>query len=264
MNLSMTQLQRLVVAPSQISDQQIALRPEQQHYLSRVLRLRDGDRFIAMDGQGHWWLAVLMQNPAQADILEPIAVHTELPISVNLLVAMPKTGLDEVIRQATEMGVACIVPIISDRTVLKPSAQKVQRWQRIAQEAAEQSERQIVPQVFLPQPWTNVLQTWNKATSMVYICEARGNHPHLLTCLEREHPKQAASSSGALPQASSLTLAIGPEGGWTEAEIEQAIAAGYQPVSLGSRVLRAVTAPVVALSLVASVSEVMSAVGKND
>lgn len=242
----MTQLQRLFIGSEQILDSQIWLTAAQQHYLGRVLRLQAGDRFVAMNGQGLWWLAALTEQSAQAQILESIAAQTELPIPVTLLIAMPKSGLDEVVRQVTELGVSEIVLVSSQRTVLKPSAAKIDRWQRIIQESAEQSERQIVPKIYPPQSWAEALQAWNAANSTCYLCEARGNHPHLLNCLG-----QLPITDDPLP----MTLAIGPEGGWTDGEIELAIAAGYQPVSLGARILRAVTAPIVALAIVASAVE---------
>jgi 16S rRNA (uracil1498-N3)-methyltransferase len=240
----MAQLQRLAISATQLSGRQIQLTASQQHYLCRVLRLDQGEQFIAIDGQGQWWLAALQTGGLTAEVLEAVAVNTELPIALTLLMALPKTGMDDVVRQSTEIGVQQIVPILSQRTVLKPSPQKLDRWRRIAQEAAEQSERQVVPEILVPQSWTAALQTWNAVMGRAYLCEARGNHPHLLHCL----------TTTQFPGAS-LLLAIGPEGGWADAEIEQALAVGYQPVSLGARILRSVTAPLVALSLLAAVIE---------
>ncbi|MFQ3629097.1 MAG: 16S rRNA (uracil(1498)-N(3))-methyltransferase, partial [Cyanobacteriota bacterium] len=238
----MPQLQRLTIAPAQICGSDIRLTPEQQHYLWRVLRLQGGDRLLAMDGRGHCWL-VAVEPPDQMQILEehiPIAA-TELPRSVTLLMAIPKgQGMDDIVRQTTELGVAQIVPILSDRTLLNPSPQKLDRWRRIAQEAAEQSERQFVPAIFDPQPWSNALNAWNAETCDAYLCEARGDRPHLLSTL--------LAVRGASPSTKPMAIAIGPEGGWTEAEIDGAIAAGYQVVSLGRRILRTITAPVAALS----------------
>lgn len=247
----MIQLQRLLIGSEQFSEGQVLLTAAQQHYLRRVLRLQDGDRFIAMNGQGQWWLTVLTELPDHAKILEPIAVQTELPVTVTLLIAMPKNGLDDVVRQATELGVARIVPVISERTVLRPSSHKVDRWQRIAQEASEQSERQVVPEICIPQHWDDVLQSWNSTHARCYLCEGRGSHPHLLSRLEEQRAEGRKHQISQFP----ITLAIGPEGGWTNLEIEKAIAVGYQPVSLGLRILRAVTAPTMALSIVAAVFE---------
>jgi 16S rRNA (uracil1498-N3)-methyltransferase len=257
----LAELQRLAIAPAQLHGEQIGLTPEQQHYLSRVLRLRGGDRFIAMNGQGQWWLAELSQNAEQtwqAQILQPLTVDTELPISTTLAVALPKgSGFDEVVRQATELGITCIAPVISDRTLLHPSPQKLERWRRIAQEAAEQSERQVVPTILEPAPLPLKLQQLLAATpEMVqpigYFCVTRQDAPHLLNCLQRDLGRDNQQPQRAL---SSMVIVTGPEGGWTEAEVEQAIAMGYQPVSLGQRIFRAVTAPLVALAVIAAFTE---------
>jgi 16S rRNA (uracil1498-N3)-methyltransferase len=253
----MAQLQRLTIALEQISGQTIGLTAAQQHYLGRVLRLHSGDRFIALltgipsleasevAPTARWWLAEL-QDGAVAKLLEAVLVETELGEAITLMLALPKTGMEDVVRQATELGVQTIVPVSSQRTLLKPSSQKQERWQRIAQEAAEQSERQFVPQIMSPLPWPAALQTYS--SGLCYLCEARGNQPHLLSQLRRDRQEQA-EPIGA------ITVAVGPEGGWTEAEIAEAVAHRYQLVSLGARVLRAVTAPLVALALLAGVAE---------
>lgn len=243
----MTQLQRLVIAPTQRQNQEISLTQAQQHYLLRVLRLGKNARFIAMDGQGSWWLSELDDSLTQAKIIESINVQTELLITVTLMAAMPKgNGFDDIVTQATELGVACIVPLKSDRTLLVPSPQKLQRWQRLAQEAAEQSERQIVPTILDPINFMASLEMSATLAAQRYLCVTRHDAPHFLSCL----------SNHKLPlenqQPSSILIATGPEGGWTTAEVEQAINAGFQTVSLGRRIFRAVTAPLVALSLVAA------------
>ncbi|NEQ23968.1 MAG: 16S rRNA (uracil(1498)-N(3))-methyltransferase [Microcoleus sp. SIO2G3] len=251
----MAQLQRLVIALEQRINQQILLTDAQQHYLGRVLRLGNGDRFIAMDGQGSWLLSELEANLTQAKIIESLSVQTELPFAVTLMAAMPKSsGFDEVVYQATELGVTAIIPLKSDRTLLNPSPQKVERWRRLTQEAAEQSERQVVPTILDPVDFTTNLQLADIPHTYRYICVARGNPPHLLSCLQ-DIKIQLKTAQASTPQLPSVAIATGPEGGWTTTEVEKATAAGFQPVSLGCRILRAVTAPIVALSLVASVLE---------
>lgn len=250
----MAQLQRLVIAVEQRQNQQILLTDAQQHYLGRVLRLGNGDRFIAMDGQGSWLLSELEANLTQARIIESLSVQTELPFAVTLMAAMPKSsGFDEVVHQATELGVTAIIPLKSDRTLLNPSPQKVERWRRLTQEAAEQSERQVVPTILDPVDFATSLQLADTPHTYRYICVARGNPPHLLSCLQ--DIKLQLKTHTSTPQLPSVVIATGPEGGWTTTEVEKATAAGFQPVSLGCRILRAVTAPIVALSLVASVLE---------
>ncbi|AFY32467.1 16S rRNA (uracil(1498)-N(3))-methyltransferase [Calothrix sp. PCC 7507] len=248
----MSQLQRIAIAPSQLQQGQILLTHEQQHYLLRVLRLREGDRFIAMDGQGKWWLTQLVGE--QGQVLEPLLVQTELPVSITLMVALPKgNGFDEVVRSCTELGVATIAPVLSDRTLLNPSPQKLERWRRIAAEAAEQSERSFVPTILEPVAFNTALSSVTRhlslGNSQKYICEARGNYSHLRDCLNK---KQMTTENGQ----ETIIIVTGPEGGWTPAELESGINVGFQPVSLGHRILRAVTAPIVAMSLVGAAYEV--------
>jgi len=229
----MSQLQRITIHTHQIQATQLLLTSQQQHYLLRVLRLRDGDQFIAMDGMGEWLLAQLQGE--QGKILGSLAVKTELPVSITLMMALPKgNGFDEVVRCCTELGVTCIAPVLSDRSLLNPSSQKLERWRRIASEAAEQSERTFVPTILEPVTFNTFV---NKAIATHrYICEARGNYPHL---------KQVINNT-----TNDIIIAIGPEGGWTNQEIEMAVKLEFQPISLGRRILRAVTAPIVAISLI--------------
>jgi 16S rRNA (uracil1498-N3)-methyltransferase len=235
----MAQLQRLAIAFSQLQDKQILLKREQLHYLGHVLRLKEGESFIAMDGQGNSWLAAL--EAQQGRILEPLEVTSELPIAITLIAALPKgNGFDEVVRCCTELGVTTIMPVIGDRTILNPSPQKLERWRRIATEAAEQSERAIIPAILEPVAFSSAISTIS--ANYRYLCVARGEHPHLLNAI----------NSG---QSGEIAIAIGSEGGWTGAEIDKAKELGFQSVSLGSRILRAVTAPIVALSMVAAAFE---------
>ena len=229
---------RLVVTPEQIQQEQITLDARQQHYLLRVLRLNNGDRFIALDGAGNCWLAEIADRSAQ--IINSIAIETELPIFLTLITALPKgNGYEQVIRCCTELGVSKFIPVISDRTIIKPSPNKVQRWRKIAAEAAEQSERQIVPDVIEPIRFTKAIDN-TIPNQEKYICVARGDLPTLWDCL----PYQSQLE---------IVIATGCEGGWTETEVAKAIASGYQPVSLGNRILRAVTAPIVVSSLVSAI-----------
>jgi 16S rRNA (uracil1498-N3)-methyltransferase len=234
----MSQLQRITIHPQQVQANQLLLTPQQQHYLLRVLRLRDGDKFIVMDGMGKWWLARLQGE--QGEVLEPLEVKTELPVAITLMMALPKgNGFDEIVRCCTELGVTCIAPVLSDRTLLNPSPQKLERWQRIASEAAEQSERAVVPTILQPVAFNTAIK--ETTATHRYICEARGDYPHLQQVINKT--------------ANEIIIAIGPEGGWTNQELEIAIASGFQPISLGRRILRAVTAPIVAISLIAAYFE---------
>jgi 16S rRNA (uracil1498-N3)-methyltransferase len=246
------QLQRIVVTPNQVKADVIHLNPAQLHYLSRVLRLKSGESFIAMDGQGQTWRAEWHND--RATIHESLVVASELPLQVTLAIALPKHGFDDVIRQVTELGVSCIVPIISDRTLLNPSSSKRDRWQKIIQEAAEQSERAIVPTILEPIDWLQYVQPPDLQPPAIQttrlLAWERGDSPDLLTSLPTSF---SASLATRLPDRhDAISVAIGPEGGWTDAEVAAAIAAGWQPISLGKRILRAVTASVAVMAIVAA------------
>lgn len=233
-------MQRLVVDAEQIVGENLRLTTDQQHYLQRVLRLKVGDRFLALNGKGDWWLATL-QADAQAQLSPGSEASSSPPPRpqprITLAAALPKQGFDDVVRQVTELGVDIIVPIISDRTLLRPSAHKLQRWRKIAAEAGEQSERLTVPTLMEPFAWQDWLQ--RESQDHRYLCIARRDAPSLLAVCLAKPPY-------------SVEVAVGPEGGWTEAEIAAAIAHQYQPVSLSQSILRAVTASVTALSILRS------------
>lgn len=237
----MSQLQRIAISPKQLQNNTIVLGKEQHHYLARVLRLNNGDKFIAIDGTGKWWLSKLQDD--YGEVIEALEVKTELPASIILLLALPKgNGFDEVVRVCTELGVDKIVPVISTRTLLNPSSQKLERWRRIATEAAEQSERAFVPMIYEPVSLKAGLSLFEAEHK--YICEGRGDYPHLLECWRLSQVMTTNQIT--------IIIAIGPEGGWSQQELEVAADAGFEGVSLGKRILRAVTAPVVALSILAA------------
>ena len=256
-------LQRLTIAPHQRSDERICLSAEQQHYLLRVLRLRPGDRFIALDGRGNGWIAQLISEREAASIA-PFVPGNELPIGATLAIALPKQGFDDCVRQATELGANRIVPLQSERALLVPSDRKIERWRRIAIEAAEQSERAIAPEICDPLPFaewvanTTPLPLPNVSPQSFYfryLCVARGDRPHLSHCLQRDFVARDDAIGGVVRGGTAAAIATGPEGGWTEAEIDLAQQSGFQLVSLGCRVLRAVTAPLAAMVLLGGIIE---------
>jgi 16S rRNA (uracil1498-N3)-methyltransferase len=245
------QLQRLTIATQQVQGQSITLTAEQQHYLSRVLRLRSGDRFLALLESGIAWLAKLEEDTAQ--LLEPQEVKSELPLNVTLVLSLPKgSGFDDVVRQVTELGVSRIVPVMSDRTVLKPSANRHDRWQRIAGEATEQSERSQSPTVEEPIEFSRYLNELEppKSNDLRYFCWGRGDSVHLLSQLQTD-----LLADDQIDMNIGITIAIGPEGGWTDEEVARSIKARFVSVSLGKRILRTITAPAAAMAIVGAVVE---------
>jgi 16S rRNA (uracil1498-N3)-methyltransferase len=236
------QLQRLVIASSQCANHTILLTPEQQHYLTRVLRLKGGDRFLAICDET-WWLAQLNLAHAEAQLLEPVPVQTELGQPLTLLAAVTKgQGFDEVVRTTTEMGITTLIPIFTAHTVMTPSPSKLERWQRIATEAAEQSCRQRVPEILAPQSFTKALAL---AQTEPFAAQ------HRLICAIDRDGIDLAQALESLPELGILVM-VGPEGGWTPAEQAAAIAQGFLPVSLGRRVLRAVTASMAVVAVLST------------
>ncbi len=255
-------MKRITLNPAQIHTHHIALTAEQHHYLTRVIRLQSGGKFQAIDGTGTLYLAEISSEPSQrtsarsAQIIQIITTpcteadpldHHQLPQPITLICALPKgNNFDDIVRACTELGVTTILPAISDRTLLDPSPQKLQRWRKIAQEAAEQSERVVIPTIAEPQALKTIFDQLPDP-SYKYLCEARGKHPHLLTSLQ-------STQLTDLP----MIIAIGPEGGWTDGEINLAMEHGFQLASLGTRILRTITAPIVALSIVTAAIECLN------
>jgi 16S rRNA (uracil1498-N3)-methyltransferase len=236
------QLQRLVIALSQCVDHTITLTPEQQHYLTRVLRLKGGDRFHAICEQT-WWLAQLHLSQAEAQLLEPVPIQTELEQPITLLAALTKgQGFDEVVRATTEMGITTLIPLLTAHTVMNPSDSKLERWRRIATESAEQSCRQRVPEILAPMTFANAL---------TLVKTERFVHDQPLICVTDQEGTNLAQTLVSLPELGTLIM-VGPEGGWTLEEQSAATAQGFLPVSLGRRVLRAVTASMAAVAVLST------------
>ncbi len=228
-----SQLPRITVPLSQVTvGDSFVLPPDRLHYLQRVLRLPTGAEFVVMNGRGTKWRAQLQGD--RGILLSLVVEQRELPHQIHLGVAMPKgTGMETIIKQTTEAGVARITPIISQRTLLRPSDHKRDRWQKIAQEAAELACRNLVPVVEEPVPLDRFL---SQDLCHKFIGVTTPAPPLSSLLLE-------------LPLGGNLGLLTGPEGGWTEAEVEMAEAQGWQPMSLGLAVLSATTAPVVAVAI---------------
>ncbi len=286
-------LQRLTLKPEQNSHspevgQILALLPEQQRYLLRTLRLTAGHKFIAIITQnqidlkqphamhhGTWWEAEII-NDGEFQLVMPLENHRELGVNLKLAIGIPKgNGLEDIIRQATEIGVHEIYPLYTERTILKPhtppSHAKQERWQRIAAEAAELACRPVVPVVHRPQVWGDWLKNYGSDLStnldtdldlalmeqdLKLICVTH-DAPHLLSVLESKIMEFAANHphNHKHKGIDSITVLIGSEGGWTLAEETATITQGFVPVSLGKRILATVTAPLVALSLVSATLE---------
>ncbi|MGK7906432.1 MAG: 16S rRNA (uracil(1498)-N(3))-methyltransferase [Synechococcus sp.] len=244
----------------------ISLEPSQRHYLERVRRLRLGQPFLAFDSSGRLWKAVLTSGGAEIEAeLRPIS--RELPYPLELAISIPKgSGFDDLVRPLTELGVTTIVPIISQRTVVVASAKKVRRWRAIAREAVEQCERLVVPTIAEPIS----LQAWLQASgSQSPVAPSQDRHPQQkFIAAARQHQQHLMAHLINRDIQGGVAVAVGPEGGWADEELEQAIETGVEPVGLGPRILRTVTAPLAIASWVAgsweSQGSLVNAVAPNE
>jgi 16S rRNA (uracil1498-N3)-methyltransferase len=221
----------------------VALSAEESGHLARVLRLGVGARVLIFDGRGHQHeasVATIDKSTVVVNVLEPVPAAPEARVPIVLALSVLKGDkMDAVIRDATMMGVTAIRPVITQRTVVprsaadQPGAQT--RWHRVAIASAKQCGRAVVPRIEPAAAFEVLLEDTSSACRLLLV------EPAVLADLK------ADTLDGAVPE-SALVL-IGPEGGWTEDEVARARQAGFRPLSLGARTLRAESAPLAALSV---------------
>ncbi|MEM6639135.1 MAG: 16S rRNA (uracil(1498)-N(3))-methyltransferase [Pseudomonadota bacterium] len=230
-------LSRIHIAASLAPDTTIDLPEQTGHYLNRVLRLSAGDSLIAFNREGAYQATVLHARGANATLRigEALSLVTESPLATRLVQGLCRgPRMDYCIQKATELGVQCITPVITDRCVVRLDARRrakrTAHWQAVAVSACEQSGRTRVPTVDEPVAFDAVL---SGESGELAILDADQGAPYPAW----SRPKGR------------LSLLIGPEGGLTEGEIERATDAGAQRWRMGPRVMRTETAGVVALAL---------------
>lgn len=257
---------RLFIAPARFAPPApVLLRGAEHHYLTRVLRLRLGDAVVLLDGGGRLGAARLVRVDAEQVELAWEAATTA-PASgpqVILLCGLLKGDKqDFVIQKATELGVSAVVPVLCQRSVPQLGEERAekrqQRWSRIALSAAQQCRRPDVPRVLLPVSLAAAVQDAAPAdpgrlSLLLYEGPAAPLHallPAASTATAPTAPTAPTATGGADPAAlTTVRLLVGPEGGFTDAEVAAATAAGFLPASLGPRILRAETAVVAALAV---------------
>lgn len=235
-------MHRFFVAPASIQNDQVVFADAQARQLHDVLRLRAGEHVIVLDNSGNEHtveLEALARNAARGRIVETRAARGEPRTRLILYQALLKADKFEwVLQKGTELGIAEFAPIGSARSVVTSvSKSKAARWQNIVAEAAEQSGRGKIP-VLHP------LQTLDVALdSAVRLGGLK------LIPWEQEHTHDLAAALASSAD-TTIHLFIGPEGGLTAQEIDRARAIGIQPITLGTRILRAETAGLVASSAI--------------
>jgi 16S rRNA (uracil1498-N3)-methyltransferase len=217
----------------------------QAHQITKVLRLEPGARIVVLDGQGWEYEVVLREVHAKQVRGEAVtrrAAGGEPRTRVTLFQSLlARDKVEWVLQKATEVGVAEIVPVVTERSLVRETRrfkpERRERWCRILIEAAEQSHRGRVPELSEP---VTLAQALDRAETLDRA---------LIACPHTDSPSLAERLSG-LPEAPVLGLFIGPEGGFSPAEIQSAQTQGVLPIGLGRRILRTETAAIVAASLI--------------
>lgn len=219
-------MHRLFVAPDDLQSAVVVISGEAFHHLS-VLRLRVGDEVLLLDGCGDLGRAILRsvsRSSAQAEVLERWHEGEEL-LPLRLIQGLPRgEKLEWLLEKGVELGISAFTPVSTERSQVR--GEKFSRWQRIIQEAARQSRRPLLPVLEELQPLSQALQQTTE--------ELR-----LMLWEEGSTPLNAVLPQ---PPPASCVLLVGPEGGFSSAEAQAAVAAGFLPVSLGKRILRTETA----------------------
>lgn len=210
----------------------------------QVLRLQPGARITLFNGEGGEFEAIV-ERMGRSDVAVKVVFHLdverEAARELHLAVAMPANErMDWLVEKATELGVSSIQPLVAERSVLRLAGERARKkqahWQAIAIAACEQCGRNRVP----PVQEISELRAWLAGT-------AAGTPKRLLLSLRPE----AVTLRDAATGSDAAVFLTGPEGGWTAGEEDAALAAGFQPVTLGARVLRAETAALAALAALA-------------
>jgi 16S rRNA (uracil1498-N3)-methyltransferase len=211
---------------------------------AKVLRLKIGDSIIVCDGEKtdhRCTVTRITPEEVEAEVVESVPCPAEPDVRVTELAGLPKQGerSDFVVQKCTEGGASESVFFISQRCVAKPDQKgmekKLQRWQRIAEEAAKQSGRGVIPKVSAVPDFAGALNVANKTELPLFLYETG----------ERVELRAAIEQAGKVSSAAILT---GPEGGFEPFEAELARTLGFRICSMGPRILRCETAPLAALT----------------
>lgn len=231
-------MNRFFVHPAVVKTSEVELSDEIAHQLSRVLRLTPGDHILLLDGLGMEYEVELTaferigkQEKVKGKLTSQQASQGEPNLKLTLYQALLKgEKFDYVLQKGTEIGISSFVPIITERCITTNA--KLDRWQKIVREAAEQAHRGIIPSVTSPLTLSQAFEQAKDRTAFL-AWEAEKSY----------------SLRNLAVDAREISLFVGPEGGFSEREAEQARLAGILTITLGKRILRAETAGLVAATI---------------
>lgn len=233
-------------APSENSEKgSVTITGPDVNHITNVLRLKKGDRIVVADGRDRDSLCEIEEaGPGfvRCKVLPDRLAETECPVRIHLFQGLPKGDkMETIIQKAVELGAVSVTPVEMKRSVVrleeKKKAAKTERWQRIAESAAKQCGRRIIPAVELPQSFAGALKTAGEMQTVL---------------VPYENAEDIASTRRILsevPKGSDCAVFIGPEGGFDPAEIRELEAAGARLITLGPRILRTETAGMAVLAM---------------
>ncbi|ADG05975.1 16S rRNA (uracil(1498)-N(3))-methyltransferase [Kyrpidia tusciae] len=238
-------MQRYLVPPSCFVGDTAVLRGEDAHHIARVMRMVPGDRVEVGDGSGTVWTAVIESVGAgevHLSLEDSLEEDGEARLELVLLQGLPKHDkMDLIVQKATELGVARVIPVAAARSVVRyqedQEIRRLQRWRRIAKEAAEQAKRSRIPEIVQP---VSAAEAWRwaaQADVALIFDESRRGRP-------------LATALAGHPGVGRIFFAVGPEGGWDPGEVDDATSLGVEPVHLGPRILRTETAGIAAAAAI--------------
>lgn len=235
---------RFFIPPNCLIPPTVRLPDEAAHQIKTVLRLQPGAEIIVLDNSGQEWrvrLTSLGKHEVAGEIITQQPAQGEPAVQINLYQGTLKGQKFEwVLQKGTELGVSHFTPVICQRSVVNKSQEvmeKYPRWQRIIQEAAEQSRRGRLPELAPPLTLTKAIQQTKSPNSLALMPWEEANSPSLKTILAEAKPAQ-------------VSVFIGPEGGFAPEEAALAQTAGVRLVKLGPRILRAETAGLAVCSVI--------------
>jgi 16S rRNA (uracil1498-N3)-methyltransferase len=240
---------RFFVSKDSFRGDKVVLGREQAHQIRDVLRLRPKDQIIVLDNAGWEYkvsLAKVTHEQAVGEILQkrkaPGEPQTQITLYQSLLA---RDKFEWVLQKCAEVGVSRFVPVITARSLVRETAikpEKIARWQRIITEAAEQSHRGRIPDLLPPISFEKILPDLRDFERCLIAWESAEDRQRFALRQALRSDKQTAPGT--------VAVLVGPEGGFTEQEIQLAQSAGAVPVGLGPRILRTETAAVIAAAII--------------
>lgn len=232
------------ITKEQTEDDVATLSAEESVHISRVLRMKKGDRVVLCDGEGYFYDAELFEfseKEVRAHILSKRKAETEPRFEITVFQGVPKNPkLETIVQKLTEIGAVRIVPMNTVRAVAKlDKKEKIKRLSKIAREAAKQSKRAVIPEVCDTMNFKDAVKEAAKADIAVIAYEE-----------ERETSLKKVLCAKEAKDIKKISILIGPEGGFEKDEVECAAENKITPITLGKRILRTETAPIVVCSAV--------------